>query len=276
MRSKIIRLIYKIKIYIFLLFNSKDEDIKKILDFLRWNPRKLQMISYDFINKYDRNKIKIYNSPEGKYILVNEYKMFLKRGMDDVFIKDYINSLYIEQDKNSPHCYMKPLKNDIIADIGAAEGFFTLLNIDKIKKAYLFECDPLWVEALKKTFNPFKNKVIIVEKYVSNIDDKNNVKLDSYFYNKEIDYLKVDIEGSEINMLEGGKNIIPKIKRMSICVYHKYDDKEKITNFLRNFKGSISFSKGYIIPIYAIFDILNIKDKCIKPYLRKGVLYFIR
>ena len=73
------------------------------------------------------------------------------------------------------------MKGKSLLDVGSAEGIFTLDVIDLIEHAYLFECDDEWVEALEATFLPWKDKITIVRKYVSDMDDENNTTLDSYF-----------------------------------------------------------------------------------------------
>jgi predicted RNA methylase len=42
--------------------------------------------------------------------------------------------------------------DDVVADLGAAEGNFSLSIINKVKKIYIFEYDKEWVEALKAPF----------------------------------------------------------------------------------------------------------------------------
>lgn len=77
--------------------------------------------------------------------------------------------------------------------------------VDKAKHVYLFEAEESWIGDLEKTFAPWKEKVTIVRKYVSDIDDDNNVRLDSFF-NKSIlkpTFIKIDVEGAEMNVLNG-------------------------------------------------------------------------
>ena len=91
------------------------------------------------------------------------------------------------------------LKGETLLDIGAAEAVFTLDTIDYIDRAYLFECDEAWIEALEATFAPWNDKIMIVRKYVSDVDDDNNITLDTFFQDegRPIDnlFLKMDIEG---------------------------------------------------------------------------------
>lgn len=51
------------------------------------------------------------------------------------------------------------------------------------------------------------------------------VKLDTVASDTKIDYLKMDIEGAEVEALEGAKEIIQRDKpALAICIYHKKDD----------------------------------------------------
>lgn len=102
--------------------------------------------------------------------------------------------LLIEQDKRSAHRYVdsyEELKGKTLLDIGAAEAIFTLDTIEYIDHAYLFECDESWIEALEATFAPYKEKITIVRKYVSDVNDEDNITLDTFFRDegKSIDNL---------------------------------------------------------------------------------------
>ena len=79
--------------------------------------------------------------------------------------------------------------SDVLADFGAAEGNFTLAVIDRIKKAYLFEYDPEWIEALRLTFKPWQDKVEIVPKFVSDKNDNKHCSGDVFFKDKSISFL---------------------------------------------------------------------------------------
>ena len=50
------------------------------------------------------------------------------------------------------------------------------------------------------------------------------VKLDK-FLNYNIQFLKIDVEGAEIQLLEGAKKVLKKFKpNLAISVYHKHND----------------------------------------------------
>lgn len=58
------------------------------------------------------------------------------------------------------------------------------------------------------------------------------VKLDE-FLNYNIQFLKIDVEGAEIQLLEGAKKVLKKFKpNLSISVYHKHNDILEIYNYI--------------------------------------------
>ena len=144
------------------------------------------------------------------------------------------------------------LKGETLLDIGAAEAVFTLDTIDYIDRAYLFECDEAWIEALEATFVPWNDKIMIVRKYVSDVDDDNNITLDTFFQDegRPIDnlFLKMDIEGYERKALKGAVHILKHGRQVggSVCIYHLHDDKKVIESELKNFNLKTSVQPGYL------------------------------
>ncbi len=61
------------------------------------------------------------------------------------------------------------------------------------------------------------------------------VSIDDYFKDNPISFIKADIEGMEIAMLQGAKQTILKNKpKIAICVYHNINDLIDIVEFLHN------------------------------------------
>lgn len=59
-------------------------------------------------------------------------------------------------------------------------------------------------------------------------------KLDDILKDKEITFIKMDIEGSELKALEGSEQIIKEQKpKLAICLYHKIGDFWKIPRYLK-------------------------------------------
>ena len=188
------------------------------------------------------------------YVFHNGKKLYFKRDML-VSTEAAYRGLLIEQDERSAHRYVdsyEELKGKTLLDIGAAEAIFTLDTIEYIDHAYLFECDESWIEALEATFAPYKEKITIVRKYVSDVDDEDNIRLDTFFQGegKSIDnlFLKMDIEGYERKALEGAVHILEHGRQIggSVCIYHLHDDKKVIESELKNFNLKINIQPGYL------------------------------
>ena len=157
----------------------------------------------------------------------------------------------MEQDASSPHRYFEEnevLENEVVFDCGGAEGNFVLEIIDKIDKAVIFECDQEWVEALKKTFEPFKEKVLIVDKFVGN-GMKGTASLDSVAEQFHLypSIIKMDIEGAEVDALDGIAELMHTASNLKlyVCTYHRADDEDAIISKLSD-GFEIQQSKGYM------------------------------
>ena len=188
------------------------------------------------------------------YVFHNGKKLYFKRDLLTSAEVAY-RGLLIEQDKRSAHRYVdsyEELKGKTLLDIGAAEAIFTLDTIEYIDHAYLFECDDAWIESLEATFALWKDRITIVRKYVSDVDDDNNITLDRFFQDegKSIDnlFLKMDIEGYERKALKGAVHILEHGQQIdgSVCIYHLHDDKKVIESELKNFNLKTSIQLGYL------------------------------
>jgi hypothetical protein len=159
-------------------------------------------------------------------------------------------------------------EGDVVVDAGVAEGNFALSVVEKVKKMYLFETDETWITTLEATFAPWKEKVVIVNKYVSDNDKENCITLDTFFGNEKIDFIKADIEGAEFQLLTGAKKILSRQIPMKIvlCTYHKHNDAEMFNRILMSNGFCTEFSKGYMIFLYELYDRLE------PPYLRRGLI----
>lgn len=215
---------------------------------------------------FDDNKAMYYVDFEGK-------RLYLASSFQNYIVKDgkrFARNLWQEQDENSPHLYTDEIvavkKGDIIVDAGACEGNFTLHNIDKIKKAYLIECDEEWMRALQATFEPYKDKIVFCNKFLSNYDSDMTIKLDSLI-EESVDFIKMDIEGEEINALLGAEKIFSRSSsiKCAVCSYHRHGDKKRIKEILEKYGLYTYPSKGYMFFIYddSIWE---------NPELRRGIV----
>ena len=247
-------------IFIILLENEVDKDDEKlqILNYLKENDA--TMIPYDFIKKYKAEDINVYDNKDYKYVLHENKRMYFPQNWEDERIQLYYNNLIQEQDIDSPHRYeynnFQVNSGDVVVDIGAAEGIFALSIVEKAKKVYLFECNDIWVDVLKMTFLPYKDKIIIVNKYVGDMSEEdggiNTVTIDQFFDGKEVNFIKADVEGAEINILKGAINFLKKAKniKMTLCTYHNENDAKDIKQILLQYNFHLEFSKGYLLSIW--------------------------
>jgi len=250
--------------------NELDSERQSVLDYVKNN--EVTTFPYDFTKNYSPSSVKVYTDKEKrlKYVIQDGHKLYFKKRWSESRIKRSYSQLLMEQDEKSPHRYLNDdfyvNDSDIVADFGTAEGNFALSIVEKVKHLYLFERDKQWIEALNETFKPWRHKVTIVQKYVSNLDDDKHCKGDSFFENKEITFLKIDVDGAETVLLEGIKNILKRqipIK-VALCTYHQNDDEKNFSAFLKQFDFNITTSDGFMIFYY--------DKKMQSPFIRRGLI----
>ncbi len=184
--------------------------------------------------------------------------------------KKVVRDITAEQQMYSPHLYIKDdikiEKGDIIADAGVQEGNFALRYIEKVSKAYLFECNKYWIKPLQKTFEKFKDKVVLSNSFLGQYNGGIYSNLDTVIKGR-LDFLKVDVEGAEIETLLGGKNVLLNNDvKCAICSYHKSGDQTAIEAILNFYGYETSTSEGYMV-FYKDKNIYSTLD------LRKGIVY---
>lgn len=68
------------------------------------------------------------------------------------------------------------------------------------------------------------------------------VKIDSYFKDINVDFIKMDIEGAELGALKGGISIIKRDRPvLAISVYHSLQDRTEILDYLYNSLADYNF-----------------------------------
>lgn len=191
--------------------------------------------------------------------ITNDISYFLK--------KDYM----MIEDKYWQKDIIKLEDNEVYVECGAYDGevieeFIEDMKINnkKYSKIFAIEADSDNFTILKEKFDTNCN-VICVNKAVSNKKcklklefagtsaakvvemadditdgrDSNNIidadTLDNIIGDERVTLIAMDIEGSELEALQGAKNIIKKYKpRLCISAYHKEEDLYTITSYIKN------------------------------------------
>ena len=164
--------------------------------------------------------------------------------------------------KDDWHYYEIPettvMPGDVVVDCGAAEGLFSLMVIKRAQQVILFEPLPLFVSSLKKTFHEMTN-VVIVSKALGNTSGPavlstgtlnssvgfhssgvpiEMITLDQWMAEsglERIDYIKGDLEGFEMEVLQGAANTIRQYKpKIAFTTYHDGNNWREILAFCRS------------------------------------------
>ncbi len=255
--------------------NVPATDKQDIIVFLKRNI--ISVYNYKYTNEYKFRLPIVHCDKENglKYVITPENRrLYFKRKMSSTKIIQMYNFLSSELDIRSPHSYFftkidtsKPL---CVADIGAAEGNFSLKIIDNIETLFLFERNEEWIEALQATFKPWENKVHIINKYVSNKSTTSEISIDSFFEKKSLSLLKMDVEGVELSVLEGAKKTLAQQDvQILMCSYHNAEDEIKLSKFVAQYNYISKFSNGYIFPKWDYVNNPNAKTF----QFRKGMIY---
>lgn len=259
---------------------SQDIEILQILETIK-NRGFVTAYNQKFTYKYENLTEKClayvhYDSEAGMhYVDWNGKKMYYPKGHSKEFVASQMQFVNLEQDKESPHRYLEENFNvcegDVVIDAGVAEGNFSLDVIEKIKKLYLVECEHEWVEALQKTFEPWKDKVVIIEKMLGAEDDDNHITIDCMVEEDEVNFIKMDVEGAEIDSLKGASGILSKSSNIkcAICAYHKKNAERDIMTILENFGFETTTTQGYM---FFKEDI----DSWVDGELRRGIVRAIK
>lgn len=251
------------------------DEIEKALDYLR--KRKVVMFPYYFQDQYIEDAVEVHDDQEYglRYVLLDGKKLYFKKRWSKKRIRLSFNELMKEQDSQSPHCYenesFKVENGDVFVDIGAAEGNFALSVVEKVSRIILFESNKEWLEPLKATFAPWKEKVTIVNKFAGDVNNAKSTTLDDYFVaGEKLSFLKIDVEGAESRLLNGCKRILQEQKplKVAICTYHKAEDEQELNEILTHHGFETSHSDGFML-LYT--------DRKIKaPYFRRGLIRAIK
>lgn len=258
--------------------HANELDNPEIIEVIEYidRERDLQLLNYDFVDEYTAIKRDVFfdNSCSMSYVIHKDKRMYFPREWDEQKITDYYNSVVMEQDCRSPHSYFSKgyvvEAGDIVVDVGAAEGIFSLDVLDIAKEIYVIEAESYWVEALQQTFKNYPDKVHIVHGFVDSVSEGDRISLDDLLAGKEINYIKMDIEGYERAAINGAQKILANADKLTcaICAYHCHGDEEWLKSIFLKLGYKIDTSAGYMCPNWSIESVIDAE-------LRRGLVFGI-
>ncbi len=213
------------------------------------------------IDNYTKSKLKT------DYSIVQGHKMYLDSN-------DHLSlSIFGVYEPLETNLVKKEIhEGNSVIDIGADIGYYTLIFaklVGENGKVFAFEPQDIPFSLAQKNLeiNGFKNYVL-ENKLVSNKNEKikffnkwkDAIKLDDYFldFSNKIDFIKMDMEGAEMQALEGMTSLIENNDKIRIMTeFHPTELKKfgtKPSLFLKNLRD-------FGFTIYHI----NNKEKMIKP-----------
>ena len=164
-----------------------------------------------------------------------------------------------------PRDLMESDADEVFVDCGAYNGDniqdFIQFEDGKFKKYYAFELNKKNYEELKDNvhnlWSKYEDRFVLENKGISDdtksimyidacegskvngigTEEGQVVSIDDYFSNidEKVSFIKMDIEGAEMEALMGGKKIIDTYSpKLAICIYHKPEDFWEIPMFIKN------------------------------------------
>lgn len=219
---------------------------------------------YAWREEYNEDKVKVYYDQDKKmpYCQIvdrgGSKNLYFPAKWKKAYIQRYFNSLLCEQDPQSPHYYFDKDdkwfdKGTVFIDVGAAEGFIALQIVEKVGKIILLECDDLWLEPLRATFEKWEKKVRIVRKYAGADTGKDICRIDE-FVDEVLDKtaIKIDVEGNERSVIEGGMKLLSlENVRAYICLYHNDKDEGTLVPIVKAMGYETETSDTYMFYRFA-------------------------
>ena len=239
----------------------------------------ISVFNADFESKYTKAPDVFYDPVRKlKYVMHNGQKLYYPRLWRSSKIREMVNSIWCEQDIKSPHRYLdegESLKDYVVFDCGSAEANFALDVARDAKAVYLFEGDSSWKRPLKATFTDYTDKVTLKNRFIGK-KEGNVLSLREYMeylvskgklnLNNDRIFIKMDIEGHEIEVLEDIMPLIRQAKHMelAVCLYHNQGDEETVRKLIPK-DCSVRVRDGYMLFLW--------DDKEIPyPYFRHGIM----
>ena len=179
-----------------------------------------------------------------------------------------------------------PVDDEVMIDAGAYDGMTALRFLkwggSKIKHVYSFEFDPLNVQKCEENLRCHEDKITLIPKgtwskketvYINssgstgnNVSNKGSTPveltaIDDVVKDEKVTFIKMDVEGAELESLKGARNtIIKNHPRLAICAYHKLKDLYELPEYILSLVPEYRFylrhycSREWETVLYAFVD----------------------
>ena len=180
----------------------------------------------------------------------------------------------MQSDPKIIQAHLTNLSGNVIYDIGAGVGIYTQHFKRNFKKVYAFEPLPENMEKLK-TLHARDENVTVLPLAISDVDGEiqlaynppvrvKSVRLDSLQL-EEPDYIKINVGGSELKVIEGGMSLLSRCKPGILIEVHHEDLGVKIKSVLSKLYNIITEIRN---PLY-----LNDPDRYRNHYYIEALNY---
>jgi len=179
-----------------------------------------------------------------------------------------VKEIFVNQIYSGDRCYVSP--GDVVIDGGAYVGMFSLYALIRGARTVL-SVEPVWesLDFLKTNLETFGNRIVPINNAlwstnrprgdrlkirISNqllgscVSEPNSPRIRARFiagvtidqlvhdYSLDrVDFIKLDVEGSEMEALKGAVNTIERFKpSLAVSLYHKPADRKKILAFIKS------------------------------------------
>lgn len=128
-------------------------------------------------------------------------------------------------------------------DIGASDGYYSLIyrRYNKYGKIFICDANPVFRSIQEDNFK--LNKFLLdknisqVVKFISDKNDLDNIRVDDLISEKKVKiFFKIDVEGSELNVLRGGVCTLKDNQCYLIVETHSLEQEKECIKFLKSLK----------------------------------------
>jgi len=224
----------------------------------------LPIISFQEFIKNSKNAIVfIPNTP----YYVEMKQQLISNGFSEDSIICYYGSPELTGTEYFDLPYFKPKENEFFIDAGGYNGYSTQSFFNWLGnfcgKSIIFEPNHIQYEVCKNNMQKYDNVKILNKglwhkketlKFFCNdssgrIDSNGEEIIEAVSLDEElkdekepITFIKMDIEGAELNALKGTEGIIREYRpKLAICIYHKPEDVQEIPDLLLNYVPDYKF-----------------------------------